>query len=715
MAFPDKSSRHSHAAAIVASPTALHVAAETNDVAAVKALLRGGIADPNARVEYRNFDDGATALHLAAQKGHLEVALALLESGATPDGRRAVAPLNGMGTASSPSSSSSGSDVSDVSDSELSEYPGEWQADLTPLHLACAGGQTEIVRALLSAGERTDRVASGRRLCGLDLGRGHDVNSGSPVTDPLGGIRLGSMAPFFGAGGERDGGHTPMHLASACGAAGAVRVLVEAGASVHRRAGDCDDTPLHLASAAGQVEVVAALLEAGADVDAEDEIGNTPLHVARDAPTLEFLLAHGANPNLVAMSHYGSGSPLGSYCTLIHRLETDEEGMASATAQVETLLRYGADVNITANTSGHDDKLPAHIQQGGRTATSPILSCAAKNGIPGIVSALLRAGVDPNRRDRDGWAPLHDAAQGNHVEVLRVLLRAGAEKDAATLTGRWTPLHVACRYTSVDCVLELLRWGADLGPTARPLSTPSRQDGDGACRCRRRKNTESFVCGAHGATAASDGPQEDEDGDDDVESGYGKTPAQVIGLKHLATAADTTGGPATNGGSGPSADPSLDEEEQMVVLGDDDEQARDRAANVGERNTIRRALRCEAAWRRRRSVVLLKTHLEKQPPPQRQAEAAAAPTLSLAANNPQLGLLPSNFVGGSGRGEAICTGTLKRTGGTSVRPSTAKSAKAAGGARDGVDDSWLLRRVLEGVSALAAREEALFRQIVMFL
>eukprot|EP00752_Nemacystus_decipiens_P016045 g14344.t2 len=665
MAFPDKSSRHSHAAAIVASPTALHVAAETNDVAAVKALLRGGIADPNARVEYRNFDDGATALHLAAQKGHLEVALALLESGATPDGRRAVAPLNGMGTASSPSSSSSGSDVSDVSDSELSEYPGEWQADLTPLHLACAGGQTEIVRALLSAGERTDRVASGRRLCGLDLGRGHDVNSGSPVTDPLGGIRLGSMAPFFGAGGERDGGHTPMHLASACGAAGAVRVLVEAGASVHRRAGDCDDTPLHLASAAGQVEVVAALLEAGADVDAEDEIGNTPLHVARDAPTLEFLLAHGANPNLVAMSHYGSGSPLGSYCTLIHRLETDEEGMASATAQVETLLRYGADVNITANTSGHDDKLPAHIQQGGRTATSPILSCAAKNGIPGIVSALLRAGVDPNRRDRDGWAPLHDAAQGNHVEVLRVLLRAGAEKDAATLTGRWTPLHVACRYTSVDCVLELLRWGADLGPTARPLSTPSRQDGDGACRCRRRKNTESFVCGAHGATAASDGPQEDEDGDDDVESGY--------------------------------------------------EQARDRAANVGERNTIRRALRCEAAWRRRRSVVLLKTHLEKQPPPQRQAEAAAAPTLSLAANNPQLGLLPSNFVGGSGRGEAICTGTLKRTGGTSVRPSTAKSAKAAGGARDGVDDSWLLRRVLEGVSALAAREEALFRQIVMFL
>ena len=275
-------------------------------------------------------------------QGHLEVALALLEGGATPDGRRIVAPHNGNGTAvGSPSSNDSDiSDISDVSDSDLSEYyPGEWEGDLTPLHLACAGGHTEIVRALLSAGERTDRIASGRKVCGLDLGGRRDSDGkGTPAAaDRFGGIGAGagSMASFFGAGGERDGGHTPMHLASACGAAGAVRSLVEAGASVHRRAGDCDDTPLHLASAAGQVEVAAALLEAGADIDAEDEIGNTPLHVARDAKTLEFLLARGANPNLVAMSHYGSGSPLGSYCTLIHRLETDEEGMASATAQVQ--------------------------------------------------------------------------------------------------------------------------------------------------------------------------------------------------------------------------------------------------------------------------------------------------------------------------------------------------------------------------------------------
>ena len=157
------------------------------------------------------------------------------------------------------------------------------------------------------------------------------------------------------------------------------------------------------------------------------------------------------------------------------------------------------------------------------------------------------------------------AAQGNHVDVLRVLLRAGAEKDAATLRGRWTPLHIACRYTSVECVLELLRWGADMGPTARPVAPASKHGGARPCR---RGNERSFACDAHGAVAVPDGRQEEQDGDDE-ESGYGKTPAQVVGLKHLATAAAT--GPAGNGRSGPSADPSLDEGgEQMVVFGDDD-------------------------------------------------------------------------------------------------------------------------------------------------
>lgn len=71
MVYSYKSPHHAHGATVVASPTALHKAADVNDAAAVIALLRGA-ADPNARVECRNCDEGATALHLAAQKVRVE-------------------------------------------------------------------------------------------------------------------------------------------------------------------------------------------------------------------------------------------------------------------------------------------------------------------------------------------------------------------------------------------------------------------------------------------------------------------------------------------------------------------------------------------------------------------------------------------------------------------------------------------------------------------
>lgn len=260
--------------------------------------------------------------------------MALLEGGARPDGRCIIGPPDRPQT-ELPLSFSDKSNFSYAPDPDMSEYPEEWEGDLTPLHLACAGGHTAVVRALLTAGERTDRIASGRKARGADTGPQHSSSSGNlPVADDLGGIEIWAVSPFLGGEGGRDGGHTPLHLASACGAVGAVRALVESGACVDLRARNLDDTPLHLASASGHLEVMEVLLEAGADVNAGDEIGNTPLHVARDVQTLELLLSRGANPNVVAISRYGSGSPLGSYCTLVHRLETDEEGMERATAQV---------------------------------------------------------------------------------------------------------------------------------------------------------------------------------------------------------------------------------------------------------------------------------------------------------------------------------------------------------------------------------------------
>lgn len=153
------------------------------------------------------------------------------------------------------------------------------------------------------------------------------------------------------------------------------------------------------------------------------------------------------------------------------------------------------------------------------------------------------------------------------------------------------------------------------------------------------------------------------------------------------------------------------------------EEARESAAGVAERNAIRRALRCEAAWRRRRSVVLLKASLEnklkkKQQPPQQRQQAEEE-----AASGTWEGIpLPNDGGSGSDGGDHAGGGRIKRkerTDGESFLPPSARSEKAAATAeaRRGriPDDSQVLRRVLEGVVDLAGREEALFRQILLFL
>jgi ankyrin repeat protein len=89
---------------------------------------------------------------------------------------------------------------------------------------------------------------------------------------------------------------------------------------------------------------------------------------------------------------------------------------------------------------------------------------------------LIAEGADVNAADLEGLTPLHAAASRDSVEVVRILLDAGAEVDARSNTGD-TPLYNAVRNTTPAAVsiMRLLRErGADPTIANEKGATPLR-------------------------------------------------------------------------------------------------------------------------------------------------------------------------------------------------------------------------------------------------
>jgi ankyrin repeat protein len=210
----------------------------------------------------------------------------------------------------------------------------------------------------------------------------------------------------------------------------AVRSAVESSprllASTVERAGQHGWTPLHVAVAEGRADVVRFLVEAGADLGACTEHHRTALHVALefrpdlvpvllelgavlDAPSAAFLCDVGALTALL-----DAGASLDDEVSGVDLLSWAALGGAPATARL--LLARGADANGGA------------------------LHVAAAGARLELVSLLLDAGADVDRRDPEtGRVPLHAAVAagpgGDSAEVVGVLLSAGAEVNATTNDG----------------------------------------------------------------------------------------------------------------------------------------------------------------------------------------------------------------------------------------------------------------------------------------
>jgi ankyrin repeat protein len=82
---------------------------------------------------------------------------------------------------------------------------------------------------------------------------------------------------------------------------------------------------------------------------------------------------------------------------------------------------------------------------------------AALKGHLDLAEMLVKKGADINKT---GWAPLHYAASGGHLPIIRLLLENSAYIDAESPNGT-TPLMMAAMYGTPAAVNLLLEEGAD--------------------------------------------------------------------------------------------------------------------------------------------------------------------------------------------------------------------------------------------------------------
>lgn len=273
----------------------------------------------------------------------------------------------------------------------------------SPLRSALAGGNLAALNFLLERGVPREQAG----LSSL----GWAVVSGS-VDDVVRELRTGGLP---NPGSEQE---TPSwFLAILVGDPRKSQLFLNAGADLHERV-RCGDTALKYACAGGHAEMVRWLLSHGVDPDERDDFGQTALMVAAE---------HGAADCVGALLAAGAD----------WRAETRTKDSAITSAAtvdvVRRLLAAGADIN-TISGSGY-----------------PLLKSAAEAGDVEFVKALLELGADPDVTST-GDTPVHSAVMWDHLDIVEILLDAGANPNAQDVDG-WTPLMYARSFAGVELLL----------------------------------------------------------------------------------------------------------------------------------------------------------------------------------------------------------------------------------------------------------------------
>ncbi|CAG8960230.1 hypothetical protein HYFRA_00012749 [Hymenoscyphus fraxineus] len=404
--------------------TALHGASQEGHLTTLKLLVQKG-ADLEAK-DAR----GETVLCVASGAGHLAIVQLLLENGADLEAEYA----SGQTALFAASEAGHLAIVQLLLENGADFEPKNKYCE-TALHVASRKGHLAIVQLLLENGADSEaKDACGRTVLYAAVANGH------LATVQL----LLENRPDFEAKDTR--GKTVLVTAIEKGHLAIVQLLLENGADSEAK-DTCGRTVLYKAVANGHLATtVQLLLENGADVHATCNQGKTALFRVKYDDVTELLLKYGANIN--HQDELGR-TPL----HLAARLEP-LYGVYDGFKIISLLLDQGADldaVDSEGKTAGYFTCVEAamklmvsrglnidHADENGKTILHCFSDRRRRNSI-GIIGLLLNEGADIHVRDTKGRTALYYAETG---DVVQLLLKHGAQVQVRDNAGD-TPLHVA--------------------------------------------------------------------------------------------------------------------------------------------------------------------------------------------------------------------------------------------------------------------------------
>ncbi|MFH2204531.1 MAG: ankyrin repeat domain-containing protein [Elusimicrobiota bacterium] len=208
--------------------------------------------------------------------------------------------------------------------------------------------------------------------------------------------------------------------------------------------------------AAGDAKLVAKILKQDKEyaTDISDDKNKTPLHTATTPEVAQLLIDHGADVNAMDAE----------LNTPLH--------LAKTAAMVNLLLDKGADINASnvnlakpIETAANPEVIKALVGRGAKLNVDPkAVFRAAGGGQAALLDILLANGGDANARTGSGKygdTLLHVAAKNDRPEVIKILLKHGADVDARASYDA-TPLHHAAMNGKVDAARALLDGGANI-------------------------------------------------------------------------------------------------------------------------------------------------------------------------------------------------------------------------------------------------------------